>query len=224
MKFYPHSTALCWVCLPCLWRLNCSGFFSDIILDKPLHLRNYTVFCLFQEERIDGESRISNFLFAPYWRSEFVFKGSIFLHRLTPFIVCKLISNKGGKTDGCWHSSTGISPRPMLMGAAHNALWAFNARVSLTLPVRCRPQAATLALRSGAVRSPVTVVPSCGLETRSWRTGRMARHKQECIRLPYTAALASQRAFFVKVRGTARKGKHATPHSRISSGQNPGWR
>jgi len=87
----------------------------------------------------------------------------------------------------------------MLMGAAHNALWAFNARVSLTLPVCHRPQAATLALRSGAVRSPVTVVPSCGLETRSWRTGRMARHEQECIRLPYTAALASQRAFFVKV-------------------------
>ena len=51
---------------------------------------------------------------------------------------------------------------------------------------------------SDEVRSPVTVVPSCGLETRSWRTGRMARHKQECIRLPYTAALASQRAFFVK--------------------------
>ena len=66
----------------------------------------------------------------------------------------------------------------MLMGAAHNALWAFNARVSLTLPVCHRPQAATLALRSGAVRSPVTVVPSYGLETRSWRTGRMARHKQ----------------------------------------------
>ena len=87
----------------------------------------------------------------------------------------------------------------MLMGAAHNALWAFNARVSLTLPVCHRPQAATLALRPGVVRSPVTVVPSCELETRSWRTGRMARHKQECIRLPYTAALASQRAFFVKV-------------------------
>ena len=28
-------------------------------------------------------------------------------------------------------SSTGISPRPMLMGAAHDALWASNARVSL---------------------------------------------------------------------------------------------
>ena len=38
--------------------------------------------------------------------------------------------------------------------------------------------------------------------TTSWRTGRMARHKQECIHLPYTAALASQRAFFVKVRNT----------------------
>ena len=41
----------------------------------------------------------------------------------------------------------------MLMGAAHNALWAFNARVSLTLPVRRRPQAATLALRPGVIRS-----------------------------------------------------------------------
>ena len=93
----------------------------------------------------------------------------------------------------------------MLMGAAHNALWAFNARVSLTLPMCHRLQAATLALRFGAVRSPVTVVPSCGLETRSWRTGRMARHKQECIRLPYTAALVSQRAYFVKVLPSATK-------------------
>ena len=31
---------------------------------------------------------------------------------------------------GC--GSTGISPRPMLMGAAHDALRASNARVSLT--------------------------------------------------------------------------------------------
>ncbi len=127
----------------------------------------------------------------------------LYLAYSSPFI--KIFLAKRGKTDGCWHSSTGVSPRPMLMGAAHNALWAFNARVSLTLPVCHRPQAATLALRSGAVRSPVTVVPSCGLETRSWRTGRMARHKQECIRLPYTAALASQRAFFVKVLPPATK-------------------
>jgi len=43
----------------------------------------------------------------------------------------------------------------MLMGAAHNALRAFNARVSLTLPMRRRPQAATLVLRPGSDRSPV---------------------------------------------------------------------
>ena len=56
-------------------------------------------------------------------------------------------------------SSTGVSPRPMLMGAAHNALRAFNARVSLTLPVRHRPQAATLALRPGVLRSSVSSGP-----------------------------------------------------------------
>ena len=52
-------------------------------------------------------------------------------------------------------SSTGISPRPMLMGAAHNALRAFNARVSLTLPMLRCPQAATLVFRPGSDRSPV---------------------------------------------------------------------
>ena len=41
----------------------------------------------------------------------------------------------------------------MLMGAAHNALRAFNARVSLTLLMCHRLQAATLALRPGVVRS-----------------------------------------------------------------------
>ena len=35
----------------------------------------------------------------------------------------------------------------MLVGAARNALWAFNARVSLTCPVCHRPQDATPALR-----------------------------------------------------------------------------
>ena len=103
------------------------------------------------------------------------------------------------------------------MGAAHNALWAFNARVSLTLPVCHRPQAATLALRSGAVRSPVTVVPSCGLETRSWRTGRMARHKQECIRLPYTAP-GSPIGLSLSRCG-AQHGKGSTRHSIPGSAQ-----
>ena len=37
--------------------------------------------------------------------------------------------------------------------------------------------------------------------TTSWRTGRMARYRTECIRLPYTAPEASHRAFFVKEHG-----------------------
>ena len=74
----------------------------------------------------------------------------------SPFqIQNHFLHQKRQKTDGCWHSSTGVSPRPMLMGAAHNALRAFNARVSLTLPVLRRPQAATLVLRPGSDRSPV---------------------------------------------------------------------
>ena len=95
-------------------------------------------------------------------------------------------------------SSTGISPRPMLMGAPRNALRAFNAGVSLSC--LCILAHRLPRLFRGLVLSLTCLVgvPSCGLETRSWRTGRMARHKQECIRLPYTAALDSQRAFFVK--------------------------
>ena len=36
------------------------------------------------------------------------------------------------KPDGRWQQPTGISPRPMLMGAPRNALRAFNAGVSLS--------------------------------------------------------------------------------------------
>ena len=102
-------------------------------------------------------------------------------------------------------SSTGISPRPMLMGAPRNALRAFNAGVSLSC--LCILAHRLPHLFRGLVLSLTCLVgvPSCGLATGSWRTGRVARHKQECIRLPYTAALASQRAFFVKVLPSATK-------------------
>ena len=102
-------------------------------------------------------------------------------------------------------SSTGISPRPMLMGAPRNALRAFNAGVSLSC---LRILAHRLPhLFCGLVLSLTCLVgvPSCGLATGSWRTGRMARHRQECIRLPYAAPEASQRAFFVKVLPPATK-------------------
>lgn len=40
--------------------------------------------------------------------------------------------------------------------------------------------------------------------TTSWRTGRMARYRTECIRLPYAAPAASRQAFFVKVEANSR--------------------
>lgn len=75
-------------------------------------------------------------------------------------------------------SSTGISPRPMLMGAPRNALRAFNAGVSLSclcifahrLPHLFRGLVLSLACLVG--------VPSCGLATGSWRTGRPAQRRQ----------------------------------------------
>ena len=75
-------------------------------------------------------------------------------------------------------SSTGISPRPILMGAAHDALWASNARVSLSC---LRILAHRLPhLFCGLVLSLTCLVgvPSCGLATGSWRTGRPAPHRQ----------------------------------------------
>ena len=62
----------------------------------------------------------------------FVFKYNTSCKFARPLSEDGVAKNKRQKTDGCWHSSTGISPRPMLMGAAHDALRASNARVSLT--------------------------------------------------------------------------------------------
>lgn len=75
-------------------------------------------------------------------------------------------------------SLTGISPRPMLMGAPRNALRAFNAGVSLSC--LCILAHRLPHLFRGLVLSLTCLVgvPSCGLATGSWRTGRTARHKQ----------------------------------------------
>ena len=75
-------------------------------------------------------------------------------------------------------SSTGISPRPMLMGAAHDALRASNARVSLSC--LCILAHRLPHLFRGLVLSLTCLVgvPSCGLATGSWRTGRPAQRRQ----------------------------------------------
>ena len=75
-------------------------------------------------------------------------------------------------------SSTGISPRPMLMGAPRNALRAFNAGVSLSC--LCILAHRLPHLFRGLVLSLTCLVgvPSCGLATGSWRTGRPAPRRQ----------------------------------------------
>ena len=109
---------------------------------------------------------------------------------------------------GC--GSTGISPRPMLMGAAHDALRASNARVSLSclrvLAHRMPPLLHGLvfvALLFG--RGPV--LRTCNRVMAHWPTGSTQTDR---IRLPYTAPEASRRAFFVKelYRGAAWKGEN----------------
>ena len=98
---------------------------------------------------------------------------------------------------GC--GSTGISPRPMLMGAAHDALRASNARVSLSC------------LRVLAHRLPhllhglvfIALLFSRGPVLRT--CNRVMAHRLtgstqiDRIRLPYAAPVASRRAFFFKV-------------------------
>ena len=107
------------------------------------------------------------------------------------------------------HSSTGVSPRPMLMGASRNALRAFNARVSLTCPYVVARKLPYL------LYGLVWIARSW----RSWRTGRPAQYRTECIRLPY-AAQGFGRAFFFKIPQAmyrlrrARKGRETCPIGR----------
>ena len=75
-------------------------------------------------------------------------------------------------------SSTGISPRPMLMGAAHDALWASNARVSLSCLRILAHRLPHLFYGSVLSLTCLVGVPFCGLATGSWRTGRPAPHRQ----------------------------------------------
>ena len=82
----------------------------------------------------------------------------------------------------------------MFMGASHNALWAFNARVSLT---RLRVVA----------RKPLRLLCGVGGGRSAFPCGKsiMAHpphgsEQTDRVRLPYAAPEASHRAFFVKER------------------------
>ena len=102
-------------------------------------------------------------------------------------------------------SSTGISPRPMLMGVPRNALRAFNAGVSLSclrvlahrLPhLFCGLMFVALLFGRGPV------LRTCNRVMAHRPTGSTQTDR---IRLPYAAPEASRRAFFVKVLPSATK-------------------
>lgn len=86
---------------------------------------------------------------------------------------------------------TGVSPRPMLMGAPRNTLRVFNAGVSLCRLVCRRPQAAKPVYGAVVVARLFPVG-----EKLSWRTRRLARYRRNvpvCL-----LCCAPKAAFFVK--------------------------
>ena len=108
---------------------------------------------------------------------------------------------------GC--SSTGISPRPMLMGAAHDALRASNARVSLSclrvlahrLP-HLLHGLVFIALLFG--RGPV--LRTCNRVMAHRPTGST---QTDCIRLPYAARRLSLSRIMDSAAGLSGQGKGA---------------
>ena len=111
-------------------------------------------------------------------------------------------------------SSTGISPRPMLMGAAHDALWASNARVSLSC--LCVLAHRLPRLLCGLVLSLACLagVPSCGLATGSWRTGRIGSTQTESYPSALYCAGGLPPGFLCQgaIQGRRmERGKHAAP-------------
>ena len=103
-------------------------------------------------------------------------------------------------------SSTGISPRPILMGAPRNALRAFNAGVSLSC--LCILAHMLPHLFHGLVLSLACLVgvPSCG------PCNRVMAHRPDRLHTDrsYPSAYAARRLFFVKVGsvpGIGKRGK-----------------
>ena len=128
----------------------------------------------------------------------FVFKYSTSCKFARPLSEDGVAKNKRQKTDGCWHSSTGISPRPMLMGGGARCFAGVQCASIFDLPVCHRPQVATPVLRPGFVallfsRGPV--LRTCNRVMAHRPTGSTQTDR---IRLPYAAPETSRRAFFVK--------------------------
>ena len=84
-------------------------------------------------------------------------------------------------------SSTGISPRPMLMGVPRNALRAFNAGVSLSCLCILAHRLPHLFYGSVLSLACLVGVPSCGLATGFVAHRPTGSTQTDRIRLPYAA-------------------------------------
>jgi len=133
-----------------------SGLFRlpEIVLYQSPYLCCSILFCAVFHDGLNDICHVPDFVLA-YNGGRFFFGYSSIHLNTSPFLKIRkrLIDTMDFNRTAVSSSLTGVSPRPMLMGAPRNAVWAFNAGVSLCL-LRCRrPQAATLVLRRGIDRS-----------------------------------------------------------------------
>ena len=160
--------------------------------------------------------------------------STIILPKYSVFVCCQLkkftiypqtFKKKSRFTDGCWHSSTEFHPAHVDGCGAQ--CFAGVQCASIFNPARV-----------SSPNKPPSLFCGLALFARPLQWSRPADlkrghgapvvwfwHKQECIRLPYTAALASQRAFVMSHTGTPReRGKTRSARPWVSSDQSPGWR
>ena len=94
---------------------------------------------------------------------------------------------KRQKTDGCWPQLHGNLTPAHADGCAAQCFEGVQRGSIIILPVHPRPQAATPVCGLVLSLTCLVGVPSCGLATGSWRTGRPAPHRQivsVCLMLP----------------------------------------
>ena len=126
----------------------------------------------------------------------------------------------GFSSDGCWQQLHGSFTPSHACGCAAQCCEGVQRGSLIVLPVLHRPQVATPVLRSGVYRSPVTMAPSCGLETASWRIVRLAQHRQIVSVCPMMRR-RSLAGIFVKVHPAA-TGSAETWKGRIKTFPFPG--
>lgn len=135
---------------------------------------------------------------------------------MAPFLFkTKVVFCESGQkiTDGCWHSSTGISPPRGSHAALLVACDASNARTTTTRAYHC-PACASSPAGCHTCFSPVKSLRLSRWGKASWRTCRPARHRQNVSVCPMTRRHCPAGVFVKEQRGrreTGRRGKGKPP-------------